>query len=151
MSAYVKKLITVIIVMMAGVAYVNAQNRAHFVNFEYDNDGNRISRTITIGDDREERSSNDTTEVIHYTDILDESQINIYPNPTTKSIFVNITNPDEDMSINATLLSSSGVLLDSKSIGTATVEFDLSNIATGIYILELRSETDTKTWKIIKR
>lgn len=151
MSAHVKKLITVIIMMMAGVAYVNAQNRAYFVNFEYDSDGNRISRTITIGDDREERSSNDTTEVIHYTDILDESQINIYPNPTTKSIFVTITNPDEDMSINATLLSSSGVLLDSKSIGAATVEFDLSNMAAGIYILELRSETDTKTWKIIKR
>lgn len=151
MSAHVKKLITVIIMMMAGVAYVNAQNRAYFVNFEYDSDGNRISRTITIGDDREERSSNDTTEVIHYTDILDESQINIYPNPTTKSIFVNITNPDEDMSINATLLSSSGVLLDSKSIGAATVEFDLSNMAAGIYILELRSENDTKAWKIIKR
>ncbi|MBP9993411.1 MAG: T9SS type A sorting domain-containing protein [bacterium] len=151
MSAHVKKLITVIIMMMAGVAYVNAQNRAYFVNFEYDSDGNRISRTITIGDDREERSSNDTTEVIHYTDILDESQINIYPNPTTKSIFVTITNPDEDMSINATLLSSSGVLLDSKSIGAATVEFDLSNMAAGIYILELCSETDTKTWKIIKR
>lgn len=151
MSAHVKKLITVIIMMMAGVAYVNAQNRAYFVNFEYDSDGNRISRTITIGDDREERSSNDTTEVIHYTDILDESQINIYPNPTTKSIFVTITNPDEDMSINATLLSSSGVLLDSKSIGAATVEFDLSNMAAGIYILELRSDTDTKTWKIIKR
>lgn len=151
MSAHVKKLITVIIMMMAGVAYVNAQNRAYFVNFEYDSDGNRISRTITIGDDREERSSNDTTEVIHYTDILDESQINIYPNPTTKSIFVTITNPDEGMSINATLLSSSGVLLDSKSIGAATVEFDLSNMAAGIYILELCSETDTKTWKIIKR
>ena len=151
MSAYVKKLITVIIIMVAGVVYVNAQNRAYCVNFEYDNDGNRISRTITIGDDREERSSNDTTEVIHYTYILDESQINIYPNPTTKSIFVNITNPNENMSINATLLSSSGVLLDSKVIGTATVEFDLSNMAAGIYILELRSETATKTWKIIKR
>lgn len=151
MNNYIKRLMAFIVLMMSGVAYVNAQNRAYFVNFEYDNDGNRISRTITIGDDREERSSNDTTEVVHYTDILDESQINIYPIPTTKSIFVNITNPDEEMSINATLLSSSGVLLDSKTIGAATVEFDLSNMAAGIYILELRSEADTKTWKIIKR
>lgn len=151
MSKYLKRLTTIIFLMMAGAVYLNAQSRAYFVNFEYDADGNRISRNITIGDDREERSSNDTTEVILYTDILDESQINIYPNPTTKSIFVNITNPDEDMSINATLLSSTGVLLDSKTIGAATVEFDLSNMAAGIYILELRSETDTKTWKIIKR
>lgn len=151
MDTHVKKLIAVIIMMTAGVACLNAQSRAYFVNFEYDADGNRISRTITIGPDREERSSNDTTEVIHYTDILDESQINIYPNPTTKSIFVNITNPDEDMSINATLLSSSGVLLDSKSIGAATVEFDLSDMAAGVYILELRGGNDKKTWKIIKR
>lgn len=151
MGTHIKKLIAVIIIMMVGVVYVNAQNRAYFVNYEYDNDGNRISRTITIGNDREERFSNDTTEMIHYTDILDESQISIYPNPTTKSIFVNITNPDEDFSINATLLSPSGVFLDSKAIGTATVEFNLSDMAAGIYILELRSETDTKTWKIIKR
>lgn len=151
MSKHIKRLAAIIFSVMAGTVYMNAQDRAYFVNFEYDADGNRISRTITIGNDREERSSNDTTEVIHYTDILDESQINIYPNPTTKSIIVTITNPDEDMSINATLLSSSGVLLDSKSIGAATVEFDLSSMAAGVYILELRSGNDTKTWKIIKR
>lgn len=151
MSAHVKKLVAVIILVMAGVVYLNAQSRAYFVNFDYDNDGNRISRIITIGNNREERSSSDTTEVVHYTDLLDESQINIYPNPTTKSIYVNITNPNEDISINATLLSSSGVLLDSKTISTATVEFDLGNMAAGFYILELRSETDTKTWKIIKQ
>jgi hypothetical protein len=151
MNKHIKRLIAFIVLMMAGVACLNAQNRAYFVNFEYDADGNRISRTITIGNDREERSSNDTTEVILYTDILDESQINIYPNPTTESVYVNITNPEEDLSISAILLSSSGVLLDSKAIGTATVEFDLSNMAAGIYILELRSETDTRTWKIIKR
>lgn len=151
MSAHVKKLITVIIVMMAGVAYVNAQNRAYFVNFEYDNDGNRISRFISLGDDRDDRSSSDTTETIHYTDIIDESQINIYPNPTTESVFVNITNPEDGNTISATMLSPTGVLLDSKVIGAAAVEFDLSGKAAGIYILELRSENDTKAWKIIKR
>lgn len=151
MNKHIKRLIAFIVLMMAGVACLNAQNRAYFVNFEYDADGNRISRTITIGNDREERSSNDTTEVVHYTDIIDESQINIYPNPTTKSVFINITNPEEDTMITATLLSPSGVFLETKEIGTAPVEFDLSSMAAGIYILELRSGTDTKTWKIIKR
>lgn len=151
MDAYLKKLIAIIVIMMVSVVYVNAQSRAYFVNFEYDNDGNRISRTITIGDNREERSPNDTTEVVHYTDILDESQINIYPNPTTKSIFVKTTNPDGNMSINAYLLSPSGMLLDSKALGSAAVEFDLRNLAAGIYILELLSDTEIKTWKIIKR
>ena len=151
MSKYIKRLTTIIFLMMAGAVYLNAQSRAYFVNFEYDADGNRISRTITIGNDREERSSNDTTEVVHYTDIIDESQINIYPNPTTKSVFINITNPEEDTMITATLLSPSGVFLETKEIGTAPVEFDLSDKASGIYILELRSGNDTKTWKIIKR
>lgn len=151
MNKHIKRLIAFIVLMMAGVACLNAQNRAYFVNFEYDADGNRISRTITIGDDREERSSNDTTELVHYTDLIDESRINIYPNPTTKSVFINITNPEEDTMITATLLSPSGVFLETKGIGTAPVEFDLSSMAAGVYILELRSETDTKTWKIIKR
>ena len=151
MNKHIKRLIAFIVLMMAGVACLNAQNRAYFVNFEYDADGNRISRTITIGDDREERSSNDTTELVHYTDLIDESRINIYPNPTTKSVFINITNPEEDTMITATLLSPSGVFLETKEISTAPVEFDLSSMAAGVYILELRSGTDKKTWKIIKR
>lgn len=151
MNKHIKSLIAFIVLMMAGVACLNAQNRAYFVIFEYDADGNRISRTITIGNDRDERSSKDTTEVVHYTDLIDENQINIYPNPTTKSVFINITNPEEETMITATLLSPSGVFLETKEIGTAPVEFDLSDKASGIYILELRSGNDTKTWKIIKR
>lgn len=151
MSKHIKRLSAIIFLVMAGTVYMNAQDRAYYVNFEYDADGNRISRTITIGDDREERSSNDTTEVVHYTDVIDKSQINIYPNPTTKSVFINITNPEEETMITATLLSPSGVSLETKKISTAPVEFDLSDKASGIYILELRSGNDTKTWKIIKR
>ena len=151
MSKYIKRLSAIIFLVMAGTVYMNAQDRAYFVNFEYDADGNRISRTITIGNDREERTSNDTTELVHYTDLIDESRINIYPNPTTKSVFINITYPEEDTMITATLLSPSGVFLETKGIGTAPVEFDLSSMAAGVYILELRSENDTKTWKIIKR
>ena len=151
MNKHIKRLIAFIVLMMAGVACLNAQNRAYFVNFEYDADGNRISRTITLGNDRDERSSKDTTEVVHYTDLIDESQVNIYPNPTAKSVFVTTTNPEEDTMITATLLSPSGVFLETKKIGTAPVEFDLSDKASGIYILELRSGNDTKTWKIIKR
>lgn len=151
MNKHIKRLIAFIVLMMAGVACLNAQNRAYFVNFEYDADGNRISRTITIGNDREERTSNDTTEVVHYTDLIDENHINLYPNPTTKSVFINITNPEEETMITATLLSPSGVFLETKGIGTVPVEFDLSSMAAGVYILELRSGTDKKTWKIIKR
>lgn len=151
MSVYIKRLMAFIVLMTAGVVCLNAQSRAYYVNFNYDNDGNRISRFISLGDDRDDRSSSDTTETIHYTDIIDESQINIYPNPTTESVFVNITNPEDGNTISATMLSPTGVLLDSKVIGAAAVEFDLSGKAAGIYILELRSENDTKTWKIIKR
>ncbi len=151
MNKHIKRLIAFIVLMMAGVVCLNAQNRAYFVNFEYDADGNRISRTITIGNDREERSSNDTTELVHYTDLIDESRINIYPNPTTKSVFINITNPEEDIMITATLLSPSGVFLETKGIGTAPVEFDLGDMAAGVYILELRGGNDKKTWKIIKQ
>lgn len=151
MSVYIKRLMAFVVLMTAGVVCLNAQSRAYYVNFNYDNDGNRISRFISLGDDRDDRSSSDTTETIHYTDIIDESQINIYPNPTTESVFVNITNPEDGNTISATMLSPTGVLLDSKVIGAAAVEFDLSGKAAGIYILELRSENDTKTWKIIKR
>lgn len=151
MNTFIRKLVPICTLMVVGTICLKAQTRAYFVNYEYDNDGNRVSRFITIGNDRDERSSNDTTEVMHYTDLIDESQINIYPNPTTNSVFVNTTNPNDDHSITATLYSPSGVLLGTKSIRTTPVEFEISSMASGIYILELRSNTDTKIWKIIKR
>lgn len=152
MRRLIIRLAALIVLTMTGTMCLNAQTRGYFVNFNYDTDGNRTSRFISLGNDREDRDMEaDSTDIQHFTDLIDESEINIYPNPTSNSVFVNTTNPVEGNRLTATMLSPSGILLETKEIGTSPVEFDLSNMASGIYILELRSDTDLKTWKIIKR
>lgn len=141
-----------LVLMMTGVICLNAQTRAYFVNFNYDIDGNRTSRFISLGNDRMDYDIEaDSTDIQHFTDLIDESEINIYPNPTSNSVFVNTTNPIEGNRLTAIMLSPSGILLETKEIGIDPVEFNLNDMASGIYILELRSDTDLKTWKIIKR
>lgn len=141
-----------IMLTITGSICLNAQTRAYFVNFNYDIDGNRTSRFISLGNDRMDCDIEaDSTDIQHFTDLIDETEINIYPNPASSSVFVNITNPIEANRLTAIMLSPSGILLETKEIGMNPVEFSLSNMASGIYILELRSDTDLKTWKIIKR
>lgn len=152
MKTHIARLMAVAVLVTAGAACLQAQTRAYYVNFAYDADGNRVSRTITLGDDREDRGpSSDTTEVTHYTDLIEESEISIYPNPTSGRVFVGMTSAPGDMTFTATLFSPLGVLICRKEIESVPTEFDLSGMAAGTYVLELRCGAETRTWKIIKR
>jgi len=152
MKTHIARLLAVAALVMAGAACLQAQTRAYYVNFAYDADGNRVSRTITLGDDREDRGpSSDTTEVAHYTDFIEESEISIYPNPTSGRVSVGMTSAPDGVTFTATLFSPSGVVITKKEISSSPAEFDLGGMAAGTYILELRCGGEARTWKIIKK
>lgn len=142
MKTYIKSFGLYIVLMTTCVFYAEAQTRAYFVNFNYDNTGNRTSRVIMNGDDRNNDISTYTT---------NENNVNLYHNPTTNSVFVSVKKTDEESTLTATLLSPSGVPLTTNEISTTPVEFDLSDMAAGIYTIEIRNGTNIKTWKIIKK
>lgn len=123
-------------------ASLNAQTRAYYVDFEYDSDGNRTSRVISVGPDRNELTPTDT---------IGGNGINIYHDTATNSVFVNITDLRHQDTITVTLLSPSGNSLETKEMGADPVEFDLSGRPAGTYTIELRSGAETKTRKIIIR
>lgn len=142
----------VLFVAMVVISVMRMEAQSYFVSFDYDDDGNRISRTVFLGSSRDDSASqNDTTEIVRYTEHIDESEISIYPNPTSESLFVSLTNMEDGKTFTATLLSPSGVAIIRQELKTVSAEFDLNGMADGIYILELQSGTETKVWKIIKR
>ncbi len=78
MRRLIIRLAALIVLTMTGSMCLNAQTRGYFVNFNYDTDGNRTSRFISLGNDREDRDMEaDSTDIQHFTDLIDESEINI--------------------------------------------------------------------------
>ena len=73
-------------------------------------------------------------------------KITVYPNPTTSSIFFQTTNSlfDEKVSI----FNLSGQLVSQKQI-TADNALDLSQLSTGVYLIQFTSK-NIKSFKIIK-
>ncbi|MBQ8222505.1 MAG: T9SS type A sorting domain-containing protein [Bacteroidales bacterium] len=141
--------IFVIIMFVVGVA-VNVHAQVYSVTFAYDANGNRISRVITFTDEYRNNMS-DTTNVESLTDCIDECDINIYPNPTTENISIKIGSYEEDRNIVASLYSPLGVCMDRREISTDMTSFNLYDLPSGTYILELSDGKEKKTWKIIKR
>lgn len=138
-----------IIMFVVGIT-ISAHTQTYSVTFAYDANGNRISRVITFTDAYRNNMS-DTTNVESLTDCIDECDINIYPNPTTENISIKIGSYEEDRNIVASLYSPLGVCIDRREISTDMTSFNLYDLPSGTYILELSDGKEKKTWKIIKR
>lgn len=151
MKTYIVRLVAVAVLVTAWSVSLQAQTKTYFVNYAYDADGNRVSRTIRLGSDRDDRSQSDTADVARYTDFIEECEINIYPNPTTSKVNIEMTSTAEiDVAFTVALFSPSGMLITRRDAETIPVEFDLSGLPPGIYMLELRFGDETRIWKIIK-
>lgn len=151
MKTHISRLVAVAVLVTTWSACLQAQTKAYYVSYAYDADGNRVSRTVRLGSDRDDRSQPDTAAVARYTDCIDECEISIYPNPTTGRVSVGMTSPTEEgVAFTAALFSPLGALITRREAGTFPAEFDLSGLSPGVYMLELRLGDETRTWKIIK-
>jgi hypothetical protein len=118
------------------------------VTYSYDAAGNRISRTIVIGELRADVS--EEQEITTYSEILSELLIKIYPNPTTGLIRIEIQNLPVDETANITLYELSGKLIISKQTSVST-EIDITGQPAGIYLLKIVAGKEQTKWKIIKK
>jgi hypothetical protein len=79
------------------------------------------------------------------------TELNIYPNPTSQSVYISFNRTEESYILSLTDIS--GKILQSKEFGTENIlEFDLENYSNGIYFLKV---SDLKTnfnqcYRIIK-
>jgi hypothetical protein len=124
------------------------------IEFEYDASGNRIKRKLitlrsaTVKETPGEEEIDEAPEV--FTDILAQSTIHIYPNPTKGLLRVEITGDRENNPASLQVYDMSGRVLVQKSNVVSSTVIDLSNHSAGIYILKLTADKESNEWKIIK-
>jgi len=128
------------------------------VSYTYDKSGNRTVRTVNAV-----AKSSQAPQVIEkqqtvtaLSNPVTEKDISIYPNPTQGHFTVDISNIfHEDLKGEAYLFDTNGRLIEKKGIHShhlhKKLNFNLNHKVAGVYILNIRLEENTFTWKIIKK
>lgn len=132
------------------------------IHFEYDDAGNRETRTIVLS---QLKSEKDTTifseselkeqlakiESQFNSEKLAEGTIKVFPNPTEGELRIKLENISNTEGINLQLYSPTGSLLQSKQIDSNYTEFDMLSYSPGIYILRISRLDERLEYKIIKK
>lgn len=120
----------------------NRGNETGIVQFNYDENGNRIARNLLF---KKETSPAPQPQDPHGT------CYDLFPNPTTGQFSLVVRDGSEKQRLHAILMTEAGVVLEEHEISELRTEFDLSGHSNGLYLLEVTGSQGTEIWKIIKR
>lgn len=112
------------------------------VIFTYDNNGNRVSRSLCF---------RRIVEPGHDPSTLSPAPYDLFPNPTSGQFSIIMKEPSQTGKLHAVLLTMTGVVIDEKDLNETQTSFDLSGQASGVYLLEIKGAEEHQSWKIIKQ
>lgn len=118
------------------------KSKGDSIVFSYDNNGNRIARSLMFQRIAAPEPSNQNSQALSY---------DLFPNPTSSEFSVILKDQGKGIPIHAKLLTVSGVILEEKDIEHSQATFNLSDQPEGIYLLEIDSPDGHQAWKVIKR
>ena len=147
-----KKLITSLILLISIYPMLHAQNS---VSYGYDSAGNRTSRTINYAQSvqappPEETQQEEEEEPKVYSEMLSDIRLNIYPNPTTGWLKVEILNLPEEQTTDIKVYNLSGQLIIAREKAGWQTEIDLSGQPAGTYLMKIVAGKYQTEWRIIK-
>lgn len=122
------------------------------VSFAYDENGNRIMRSINIrkvnenGKDVESQSPT-LGEAI---DVFANMKVSIYPNPTKDMVFISAESVEVEHVLQIRLTNAAGTVLQQKEYKGILESIDLSDLPVGVYLLQLTLDKEVHVWKLIK-
>jgi len=135
------------------LAMVSSHAQNAIVNFGYDANGNRISRTLTVAKVEEKGKSDDITTTLDFiseeTNAFGGATVSIYPNPTHDKLTVSIQGLRENH-VKACLIATTGAILIQQELCKDVHDLDLSSLPSGMYLLQLSASNMTQILKIIK-
>ena len=79
-------------------------------------------------------------------EVITENELKIYPNPASSILTINVGK--ESTQINASLSNISGQIMKTKS-GSGSLQFDLSDLNKGIFIVNIQYDNEHIKRKII--
>lgn len=113
------------------------------VSYVYDSAGNRVSRTIILT-----RSLNPEDDYF-LKETVKERTVKIYPSATRVKVVVE--NFNEDYPIRSLLYDAQGALLLSTVMTEASIDLDIKDYSTGMYILKIIIGDYSSNWKFVKK
>lgn len=118
------------------------------INYTYDGSGNRTSAERIINLRQAETDS--TGKVKPMLHELTSHRITIYPNPTDGNFSIEIGTPETIEQASITIYSMSGTIIYRNDEPDAVNEIDITSSPDGMYLLIIRIDGESSTWKIIK-
>lgn len=129
-----------LIVFLIGLS-CNAQR----VTYEYDSVGNRIRRQIVSLQSANNRTNNSSARMGESID----DRIEVSFGKDTNTLIVSFSN-FKDSESKLTLSDINGKQLLKKNLVSESTTIDMGNIPSGIYLINITYNNQTKSWKIIK-
>lgn len=128
-------------------AFISNAN-ADRIQYTYDASGNRIQaqRQILLRDS-EGDSDRERNPMFHE---LTNYRITIYPNPTEGRFCVEITGTETFENSSMTIYNISGNIIYYNAQPEAVNDIDMTICPNGLYLLVIRVDGETSSWKIIK-
>lgn len=123
------------------------------VSYSYDNNGNRTAKVIvlnTLKSDEAVPSEAYDDGISVFEEIIGESSITIYPNPTKGRLRVDIHKESPIDNGFLEIFANTGKSVFKTTTILESNQIDLSNQPQGIYVMRINVDGEITTWKIIK-
>ena len=121
------------------------------IGYTYDDAGNRIERKIILAAPKVMAKKRSDTPSDFYSNMQSDHSVRIYPNPTKGQLCVEIVNYSDKNRYEMEVYSIAGELVFQEKNAGVTTDINLSNRSTGIYLLKIMQNGESKTWEIIKK
>lgn len=118
------------------------------IQYSYDAIGNRIlsERELPLRNN----GNGSPSDTISRHDMLSSHRITILPNPTDGRLIVEITGIETVDNTSIVVYNNNGSIVYSNAQIQAENEIDLTSCPSGMYLLIIKLDNETKIWKIIK-
>ncbi len=120
------------------------------LSYAYDAAGNRTNRTILLGT-RASMSMDEKKDSLFFQETLAENQLKIYPNPVKAQLTISIPGYQSTMKAGLSILTMGGALIAKREILNKTTYINMSSYQPDTYILNIRLNGQSTSWKIIKQ
>ena len=141
-----QKLSILLLMLLAAFAFQSmAQNT---VSYTYDQAGNRLTRTITLGPGNVKRHQPTDSVVVKET--IGERTINVYPNPTRGALGIEIQGGDPKHELRLMIYSGAGAVLYNQPATEGLNPIDMTQYPQGWYVLRVVAGTEKREYKIVK-
>lgn len=150
----------IIIIGLLAMASINSL--AQTIEYTYDAAGNRTSRKVIPAGPPSAPAQEQTNEPFDnnneekqkpevYNDIIAETELKIYPNPTRGKLKIDIVNYETNTNGNVKVFDLGGRLVYTINNLSQSMEIDITNEPAGSYIMVIVVNNQKSEWKIIKQ